>query len=184
MSVRCDIKDCISFKKMNIQECKIVPYEIINPTLNQLFSYFQFRAPGVSSPHSRIITNESKQSVFQDFISSRNIVVSIFSTNEVDFTQSLERYVLDSDDVCYKCKRLICKKKKSKDTESDFDCLIRHLRNSIAHGRVSFSQLRGSFIYFEDRDQAGITAKIILNREDLKYLRKIINNNSIKQNQL
>ncbi len=177
MAFSCNDTECKYKKTLKILESQIVPYEIFNKKLKQVFSYFQYRAPGVSSPHACRIHDDSKEMVYKDFITKRKIISVKFCTEIKELNSYFEKYYLLGNEVCYKCKRFVCKKNKK---ESDFDCLIRHLRNSIAHGRVSLLQQRGSFLYFEDRDKAGITAKIILNLEDLVYLRKIIYKDSIK----
>ena len=60
--------------------------------------------------------------------------------------------------------------------ESDLECLLKHLRNAIAHGHV-YLQHGGTYIrlLFEDiNDKGAITARIVCFQTDLKKWRKIL----------
>lgn len=44
-------------------------------------------------------------------------------------------------------------------SESEFDCLIKHIRNSIVHGRM---QQQGEFALLEDKGKKNITMRLIV----------------------
>ena len=72
----------------------------------------------------------------------------------------------------------MCKKlsPSSQDKESDLVCLLRHIRNSIAHGYVSCQKSKQTYyLVFEDHnEEKHMTAKIVCSKDDLAQWKEII----------
>ena len=96
--------------------------------------------------------------------------------------EELSAVALNGVRVCICCKRFMCKrttqyaKRDTTRNETDLECLLRHLRNSIAHGHVYVNQ-GGTYnsILFEDENKKhNITARIMCCQADLRKWRREI----------
>lgn len=89
--------------------------------------------------------------------------------------KSLVKYKINEEaQVNRKTKVIVCKKKDTKETEPQ--CLLRHLRNSIAHNNVYISNAGNrKYILFEDFNKnRKLTARILLSQTDLTALKREI----------
>ena len=61
-------------------------------------------------------------------------------------------------------------------SETECQCVLRHMRNSIAHGNIYLSdESNRKYILFEDYNRNGnLTARILLSQTYLKKLKQII----------
>ena len=141
---------------MKIKDIKyniINPFEIDDVKLIRLFSFYLHTAPTIESRTATQIDEERA------------------SNNWISFKE----YGLDDEaEVKRRTRAFVCKKKTSQET--DYRCLLRHLRNSIAHNNVYISDVGNrKYILFEDFNKKGnISAKILLSQNDLRILKKEI----------
>lgn len=163
-----------------IKENAIVPSICEISDLRTQFAFFQYQAPNISSYVSSNLDREKHEELLCKLLKSWNKENYDFIPPNAKIADALESKGLKGDIICNYCKRFICKrKKKSSKTghkETDLECLLRHLRNSLAHGRV-FIIHGGNYIsiLFEDIDSdKKISARIICNRADLKKWRELI----------
>ena len=158
---------------INPQECDI-------GDLRKLFGYFQYKSPNTSSYQCESLDKQYHEKLFTEMMKSwKNDSYRIIPSNAT-FDKESPKVALSGSSVCSYCKRFLLKRNKTKNgnRETDFMCLIRHLRNSLAHGRVFVIHGGNSIkIMFEDYDTRNkvITARIICNQSDLRKWRSLIN---------
>jgi hypothetical protein len=189
--MKCITKYC----DKNVRRFIISKENAINPLtceigeLRQLFGYFQYKAPNTSSFQSETLDEVYHEDLYKEMMKSwKEDSYNIISHN-INFDKKSQDYALNGSAICSYCKRYLCKRKKSPKgsngkKESDFDCLVRHLRNSLAHGRVFVIHGGNSIkVMFEDYDERSeaISARIVCNQANLKKWRTYINNYIKKQ---
>ncbi len=167
----------------------VVPYECEIGELKQLFSYFQYRAPNIDSLKSPYLAPDSHEGVLRAIINGNQDFH--FCPQNANTENELEKVALRGDRVCSRCKRFACKRMTSRNAkrdasrkETDLECFLRHLRNSLAHGHVYVLQ-GGNYtsVLFEDEnDKGNITARIVCCQADLRKWRTILEK-SIKDQQ-
>jgi len=148
-----------------------------------LFSYFLHLAPDIKSVHSTRIPVEKHAEIFYRMIENRHFYYEKFCHSNVKIDNELLKANLLGNSICLKCKRYVCKKapykKAYNNNETDLDCFLRHIRNSIAHGRVYYLH-KGNRIHviFEDFNSAGTnySARIVCIKADLIYWKKVLSN--------
>ena len=169
------------------EENAVVPAECEIVELRQLFSYFQYRAPNIESIKSPMLDLGYHEDVLHEITKGRDEFR--FCNQNAKTEDELNKLALNGTQLCSWCKRFLCKRMNNpakRDTsrrESDLECLLRHLRNAIAHGHV-FVIHGGNFIsvLFEDtNDKGNTTARIICCQADLKKWRAILEK-AIKEN--
>lgn len=159
---------------MSLNNSLVVPTEIEDDELRQLIGYFQYRAPGISSEQSFTIPESDHQKAFDELFENRKYEAKEFYQSNKTIKRHIINNHLDGNSVCVKCKRFVCRLNDGDETK--LNCLLRHIRNSIAHGRIHFMNDKGCYLCFEDINQKGsTTARIMCNKEDLKVWRKILN---------
>lgn len=148
--------------------------------LKKLLDYFLLRAPNIDSYSSSNLPTIHHEEVFLEILKGKFFYK--FYSDNTRLELKLGEFALDGNEICSWCKRFVCKKyNKSKNLpngESDLDCLLRHIRNAIAHGRVFVLYKKKSYIQvlFHDVNKNGNhSAFIICNQADLKSWRKILN---------
>ena len=158
----------------------IVPSECDTGELRKLFSYFQYRAPNIESLQSPLLAPCYHDSVLNEIAKGREEYR--FCSQNAKTEDELAKNALSGINLCSWCKRFLCKrmnnpsKRDPSRRETDLECLLRHLRNAIAHGHV-FVIHGGNHIsvLLEDtNNQGNTTARIICNQADLKKWRKIL----------
>ena len=165
------MKKC-QHKKVNINQYRIIPFED-NTFLNVIFSYFLYKAPSISSSFSEEIDfNDDK--LFKEFININRFKSIIFIKKN-----SKKVYIehdLSGDYICMRCMRMIITRSinyEDHQLESYLECVLRHIRNSIAHGLVYYMfENKRHYLMFEDVNLSGnISARIIVNRQTLINLK-------------
>ena len=104
---------------------------------------------------------EQKISIYSDSYSSENLI------------QQFEKHGLSNESkVNRKLNAIVCKKKKQAETE--YQCVLRHLRNSIAHCNLYISNSSNrKYILLEDYNKNGnITARVLLSQKYLNDLKE------------
>ena len=160
----------------------VVPGECDIGNMRQLLSFFEHKAPNIDSVHSPILDESMhKQALDRMLGGNTNYVFCAHSANTQD---ELARLSLAGNVLCSRCKRFLCKrsgrdsKRVPGKKETDLECLLRHLRNAIAHGHVYVFH-GGNYIsvLFEDINNSGkTTARIICCQADLKKWKAILEN--------
>lgn len=158
----------------------VVPGECDIGNLRQLLSFFEHRAPNIDSVHSPIL-DESKHKPTLDRMLGGNTNY-VFCAHSANTKDELAMLNLAGSVLCSRCKRFFCKrsghdsKRLPGQKETDLECLLRHLRNAIAHGHVYVFH-GGNYIsvLFEDLNTNGkTTARIICCQADLRKWRAIL----------
>ena len=151
----------------------IVPTDCEIGKLRSLFSYFQYKSPNIDSIHSPLLEEAFHDDILQNIMKGNENYHFCAHTSNTD--DELKKIALYGSSVCSKCKRFFCKRSGSRSKrepnrkESDLECLLRHLRNSIAHGHVYIAH-GGNFISvcFEDiNTDKKTTARIVCTQADL-----------------
>ena len=164
---------------INPQDCNI-------GDLRKLFGYFQYKSPNTSSYQCESLDKQYHEDLFTEMMKSwKKDSYKIISSNAT-FDKESPELALFGSSICSYCKRLLLKRDKTKNgvRETDLICLLRHLRNSLAHGRVFVIHGGNSIkILFEDFDTRNkvISARIICNQSDLRKWHLLINYYIIRQ---
>lgn len=165
-------------KIRDIKATQILPFEINDINLMRLFSFYLHSAPTIESRTAKQMDEQRLLNNWLNFSSQlpKNMSKFFSDTYSVEkFIDSFERYGLnDEAEVNRRAKAVVCKRKNK--SESECACLLRHIRNSIAHNNVYLSSTGNrKYILFEDFNSRGnITARILLSQTDLKKLREEI----------
>ena len=158
---------CLKSKNYSLNELLVSPFEVGSADIYKLFAFFLYSAPDIESVHSKKIPSCKHSDIFCRMMDNRHF--------------KYHKGYLNGEIICLKCKRFVCKKKKTKkgmSTETDLDCFLRHIRNSIAHGRVYYSH-EGNRIHivFEDENSTGkLSARIVCIKADLEHWKRILSN--------
>lgn len=158
----------------DILNSRIVPFEIKDKHLTKCFSYFLHLAPSISSASS-LSSKEDLNKSFIKFIEKSNIKCSYYKFyNATNIKEAqLKKYLLsDKNTVKRYSKQFICCRKPK---ENEMECILRHIRNSIAHSNVYLSDKRRKFIIFDDFNKSGKqTARILLSQTTLTILKRLL----------
>lgn len=166
---------------MTIKDIKaktILPFEIEDIKLIKLFSFYLHSAPTIESKSAAQIDEQRLSDNWLNFKSKfPNNVLMFFSASYSNdkFIKSLEKYKInDEAQVNRKSKVSVCKKKDT--IELECQCLLRHLRNSIAHDNIYLlNSGNRKYILFEDFNKKNnLTARILLSQADLAALKREI----------
>lgn len=154
----------------------IVPFDIVDEKLKGLFSYFLHIAPTIDSAHAQPIQTNDLEKAWQYFIREIKIAATdyhVYAPGNIGL-EILARYRLSEDDsVSRKSKRFVCNFKENEDR--DLCCLLRHIRNSIAHGYVYVVNNGRKYILFDDYNRNhNLTARILFSQTDLSKLKSVL----------
>lgn len=163
---------------MTISELKknrIVPFEIDDITLQKIFSYFLHKAPSISSAWATKIPPQSLDIRWENYLENWDNNLVKFYADIRSFPKSLIKLKLEDNSEINKKSRAITCVKIDKN-EKECECLLRHLRNSIAHGNVFLMSCGNrKFILFEDFNKSNNkTATILFTQTDLMRLMREI----------
>ena len=150
-------------KKENIRVYLTTPENSGIKGFSKLVDYYQYHAPMIDSIHSADFELSEKE---HDEIIARMLSEAKLKTRSKFLYRlqknSLELMDLDGDELCLKCARMICSKMKG---ETDLASLLRHIRNSLAHGRLYVKKTKNqTFVLLEDFDKRSkrISARILI----------------------
>lgn len=162
-------------KIIDIKANQISPFNIDDNKLIKLFSFFLHNAPTIDSATAANIEAIKLERNWNNFISAIGDKKYIILSKDYHLEKKLEEYSLnDEAEINRKHKGFVCNRK-NKD-ESDYTCLLRHLRNAIAHSNVYMSNAGNrKYLIFEDfnRDKRR-TAIILFSQSDLEKLKREI----------
>ena len=162
---------------------RILPFEIEDEKLKKLFSFYLYSAPTIESKSAAMIEKEKLAENWYEYkstIPENMIAVYSASYPNEKLVDAFERCGLNDDaSVNRRTKGFVCKrkeKKKGEDPEPECNCLLRHLRNAIAHDSVYL--LNGGnrkYILFEDFNMNNrITARMLFSQADLAAMKRTI----------
>ena len=165
-----------------ILKTPVIPFEIEDEKLKRLFSFYFSSAPTIDSKASANIPEERLDKNWSDFISQFNEREEYkYLDSQDSVSKKLSKYKLNNEAVVNrKTHAFICKYRKDK-PEKEYACLLRHIRNAIAHSGVYVSNVGNrKYIIFEDvnikcnLNPKPLTARILLSQTDLARLKKEI----------
>ena len=123
------------------------------------------------------MSNDEKTRIYERFLSVECIDKNRFLFSQIlhNHLKDIERLGLDDNHlIADGCKGFLWKKGTERvpdDKQHRIDALLRHLRNSIAHGRVA--KIEG-YLLFEDWGGKGLSARILITVSSLKRLIQLI----------
>ncbi len=160
----------------DIKQNRISPFEINDLKLKELFSFYLHLAPTIDSGTAITIDDERLSKNWDIFKKTIIRGTFIFLSPNCQIEKYFCKYnLLDSSQVNRKQKSIICKKQNA--LESEYHCILRHLRNSIAHSNVFLSNAGNrKYILFEDFNPKSkkMSARILFSQTDLSVLKKKI----------
>lgn len=159
----------------NLLKYKTIPFEIQNIKIEKLFSFFLHLAPTINSRTAMEIDPSKLSENWREFIESSRLKPSvIYAENYKNLTNSCEKNGLGvNDEISRKTKGFICIRKGK---ETDHQCVLRHIRNSIAHNNVYYCDAGNrKFVLFEDYNKNGkLTARMLFSQTLLTTLKNKI----------
>ena len=162
-----------------ILQSDIAPFEVEDDVLILLFRYYLHRAPTINSVRSVSNNLANPEEKWTEYLTSLHIGKEqhhIYSSNRIT-EQQLGYFNLSDDDIVTRnTKGIVCC---SYQEEPNINCLLRHLRNSIAHGRVYVRCIgNSSILIFDDYNKVNNqSARIVLTKSDLRQLKSVISRN-------
>lgn len=155
----------------------IVPFEIDDRKILLLFSYFLHLAPTIDSRSAGSIPKQGLQGTWCDYLDKSNIAKESYRFYAPGYIteDQLTHYSLSStSSIPKRTARFVCCLKLKNETE--LECILRHIRNSIAHSNVYFYQSnRKKYIIFDDYNtRENQTARILLTQTNLATLKKYL----------
>ncbi len=119
--------------------------------LSDLLVFFEYLAPNTSSALSPSVKSEKCNLILSEMLKNmKNGKDYIFCESAEDF---LSEYNLDDMNAFSKCKRFVCSVKRN---QNKLTSLLRHIRNSIAHGRFYIIKTGNYYkILLEDKKKSG-----------------------------
>lgn len=158
-----------------------MPYEVDNLELRRLFSFFQYKAPNIESVSSPYMDAQFHDDILSEMLKS--YPNHLFCAQNAKTENELKKMKLEGEQVCARCKRFLCKRMTSSNSkrdknrkETDLECLLRHIRNAIAHGHVFVIESNKYLsILFEDKNsEKHTTARIMCCKSDLQKWKRIL----------
>lgn len=163
---------------MNIQEIKknrIEPFNIDDIKLIKLFSFFLSSAPTIDSRMAAVLDKNRLAHNWNNYIQSIEEKNYVIISPNAKIEKHLEKYELDDmSTISRRRKGFVCKRKDKHET--DPQCVLRHIRNAIAHSNVFLSNAGNrKYIYLEDFNQSkNQSAAMLFSQADLLRLKKEI----------
>ena len=152
------------------------PFETGIRNFSTVAKYFLYYAPNISSAQSiGKVEEEKAESLFRSLLNETELKNKCKVLKKIQ-PSSWHSFEFDVDELDFENSRMIFDKYS---TETDFQALLRHLRNSIAHGYLYvWKKKTGNFVFFIDFDsnKKKITAKIMVSMSILEKWKALIEN--------
>ncbi|MCQ2496024.1 MAG: HEPN family nuclease [Lachnospiraceae bacterium] len=160
----------------DILKNRIAPFEIVDEKMKSLFSFYLHLAPTVDSKSAKSIPARGVSTIWKEFIAKIAIKQGnyyIYKSGNINEKQ-LDIYRLKANHtVNRKSKGFVCCYKN--DEKDELVCLLRHIRNSIAHSNVYLLDKTRKYVIFDDyNSNKNLTARVLLSQTDLNNLRKLL----------
>lgn len=159
----------------DIKTNRIIPFEIEDIKLIRLFSFFLHKSPTIDSNTAAMIEVERLERNWERFISEFSKDNYKFLASNCSIERYMERYKLHNEaNVNRRSKGFICKYKDN--YERDYECVLRHIRNAIAHSNVYMNNAGNrKYLIFEDFNKTKNQSSImLLSQADLSNLKREI----------
>ncbi len=172
-----EIKKCTHVKEDYLVYL-VPPVDTNVRNFNSIVKYFQYNAPQIDCVHSshKIVDEAVQNSIFNELMKMAKMQ-NRYSCIQRLQPNSLALFQLDGNEICLKCPRMICKKRKD---ETDLSSLLRHLRNVFAHGRTYIKRTKNqAYVVLEDYDDSKkpkISAKIVVTKAILEKWKAFLEN--------
>ena len=145
---------------------------------NSILSYFMYYAPYIDSAHCKHILSEKDAKEAYDKIMKKSDIGKYTKIIKRVRQDSYKKFDLEGDKICLECNRMIFDKYSN---EIELQALLRHIRNSLAHGFVYIyrnKKKKSVHIFLQDYDsnKKKITAKIVVDFSLLNDWKAIIEN--------
>ena len=153
----------------------ILPFEIDDDKSIKIFSFFLHSAPTIDSKSSAQISDLRLVNNWEEYISEFPKESYAFLSPNCSIEKYFDKHKLSLEtEINRKSKGFVCKKKNT--TETAYECLLRHIRNSIAHNNVYICNAGNrKYILFEDfNNNKKQSSRILFSQTDLKKLKEII----------
>lgn len=162
---------------LDLLDNPIVPFDIEDRGLAKLFSFFLHSAPRINSSRAIQIDDTRLNRNWDAFI-------KLFGHNAYKFMEAsspktvMDHFettnIADSSELRRRGRGFVCRKKDKCELEPV--CLLRHIRNAIAHCNVYLLNAGNrKFILFEDFNEKGKqTARILFSQTDLQNLKSYL----------
>lgn len=159
----------------DIKTNNIIPFEIDDIKLKKLFSFFLHICTTIDSNTAASIELERLERNWERFISEFSKDNYLFLAPNCSIERYMEKYKLHNEtNVNKRSKGFICKRKDY--AESNYKCVLRHIRNSIAHSNVYMNNAGNrKYLIFEDFNKSKNKSSImLLSQADLTKLKREI----------
>lgn len=166
-------------KKKKYKECLVTPYSTGIGHFTELAEYFQYNVPGMDSAQSSGKIDDDA-AAFDEILTSTGLI------NKGRILKSINAFSwkkdgLDSEELDFEDSKFLCHKRKN---ETDLHALLRHIRNSLAHGYLYvWRKKSGDYIYLIDIDvkKKQTSAKIMVSKNILEQWRKILQRRTVRE---
>ncbi len=163
-------------KKKNYKECITTPFETGIRNFTIIAKYFLYYAPNIDSAHSvGEINIDSASDIFDSLLKVDHIKKRTKTLKRIQ-PASWKSYDLDTEILDFEISRMTFDVYKNED---ELHALLRHIRNSLAHGHLYvWRKKRGDFIFLVDYDSKKNkeTAKLMLSKNILEEWKAILEN--------
>ena len=143
--------------------------------MEKLFSFFLHSAPTIDSRTAMKVDLSRLSDNWERFIKSSQLKPSIIYAESYNgLANACEKNGLGVNvEISRRTKGYICIRKGK---ETDYECVLRHIRNAIAHNNVYYCDAGNrKFVLFEDYNRGGkFTARMIFSQTILTTLKKEI----------
>ena len=143
---------------------------------NSVVDYYMYYAPNIDSKHSPgKIEGTRAQEILARMLEDSEMK-NKYTFYVQESAKPWERFKLSQRDTCLKCCRFVCKRGLKED---ELTALLRHIRNSFAHGLVyvkTEKQTRRMLLEDFDSKKKKITARIVLTAKVLEDWKAILEN--------
>lgn len=143
---------------------------------NSILDYYMYYAPNIESKHSSGRIEDNRAQVILEKIIESADLKNRYTFYVRESSKPFEQLELDQNDTCLKCCRFVCKRGQK---EGELTALLRHIRNSFAHGLVYVKPERQTkCILLEDYDKRTkkISARLVLTAKILEDWKAILEN--------
>ncbi len=141
-----------------------------------LIIFFEYLSPNTSSYLSSKLDLETSEQVLNEmfkkgFEFGKNYCFFVKSISDDD----LKKYGLYDGNFKSYCKRFVCSVAPG-DKKNNLTALMRHIRNSIAHGRYSIIKGHNYYrFFFEDKNaKENVTFRMVINHANLRKWKSIL----------
>lgn len=165
-------------RAINIRNWLVIPYKETKSTINSLLAFFQYESPNESSIHSSVLETSEHDVVIDKIIECTPFSAAEFVKKQKSVISKLKDLALYGDSIYFQYPRFVCYQRprhNGNEVESRLLCFLKHIRNSIAHGRLYISKdPQNPYFLFEDVKDGEISARIFCRKNDLEKWKTII----------